>query len=426
MLHGAATAQKLAPEYAKAAQILAKDDPPLYVGKVDATIHGDLAKKFDVSGYPTLKFFVNGSPTEYNGGRTEPEIVSWLRKKTGPAAKELNTHAEVEEWNKRNEVGVVFFGNHDNFSVFESVARSSEDQQFAYCKSDDCLTHFNAKNGQVVLFKKFDNLRNDLTEYTQESLNTFLNEHSHPLVMKFDEKCAQLIFGKATPGIFFYRDPNSSDAQKYQDLALSLAQHLKGKLKVIVTGIKDGLEQRLAEYVGVTDKDLPSVRIHDTRSDLKKYNMNGDINETNILQFVKDWESGSLKAHLKSEEIPEKNDEPVKILVGKNFNDIVMDPTKDVLVEFYAPWCGHCKKLAPIYDELAKKIQHTNPNIVIAKMDSTLNEVDSVSIQGFPTLKYWPAGKKDAPMDYEGERDLNGFLAFFEKHATTKFNKEDL
>jgi len=103
-----------------------------------------------------------------------------------------------------------------------------------------------------------------------------------------------------------------------------------------------------------------------------------------------------------------------------------MDPTKDVLVEFYAPWCGHCKKLAPIYDELAKKIQHTNPNIVIAKMDSTLNEVDSVSIQGFPTLKYWPAGKKDAPMDYEGERDLNGFLAFFEKHATTKFNKEDL
>jgi len=56
---------------------------------------------------------------------------------------------------------------------------------------------------------------------------------------------------------------------------------------------------------------------------------------------------------LKSEEIPAHNDEPVKVLVGKNFEEIVYDETKDVLVEFYAPWCGHCKSLAPKYDELA-------------------------------------------------------------------------
>ncbi len=49
-----------------------------------------------------------------------------------------------------------------------------------------------------------------------------------------------------------------------------------------------------------------------------------------------------------------------------------MDSTKDVLVEYYAPWCGHCKSLAPIYDEVAKKLSN-NPNIIIAKMDSTGN-----------------------------------------------------
>jgi len=59
---------------------------------------------------------------------------------------------------------------------------------------------------------------------------------------------------------------------------------------------------------------------------------------------------------LKSEEVPETNDEPVKVLVGKNFEAIALDETKDVLVEFYAPWCGHCKTLAPKYDELAKKL----------------------------------------------------------------------
>jgi thiol-disulfide isomerase/thioredoxin len=56
---------------------------------------------------------------------------------------------------------------------------------------------------------------------------------------------------------------------------------------------------------------------------------------------------------LKSEE-PVPNNGPLTIVVGKNFDEIVRDPTKDVLVKFYAPWCGHCKKLAPVWDELAE------------------------------------------------------------------------
>jgi len=243
--------------------------------------------------------------------------------------------------------------------------------------------------------------------------------------MKFDEKCAQLIFGKATPGIFFYRDPNSSDASKWQELATALSERLGGKLKVIVTGITDGLEQRLAEYIGVTQTDLPTVRIHDTRADLKKFTLNGEVTAESLDRFVNAWEAGQLTPHLKSEEIPATNDEPVKVLVGKNFHEIVMDDTKDVLVEFYAPWCGHCKKLVPIYDELALKLKATNPNIVIAKMDSTANEVAEVSIQGFPTLKFWKKGSKSAPIDYSGERDLKGFMEFLEKNASG-FNKEEL
>lgn len=83
-----------------------------------------------------------------------------------------------------------------------------------------------------------------------------------------------------------------------------------------------------------------------------------------------------------------------------------MDNEKDVLVEYYAPWCGHCKKLAPIWDELASDLKDVS-NLVIAKFDATANEVEGLEIRGYPTLKFYPAGSKSNPIDYDGERALD-------------------
>lgn len=94
-----------------------------------------------------------------------------------------------------------------------------------------------------------------------------------------------------------------------------------------------------------------------------------------------------------------------------------MDNNKDVLVEFYAPWCGHCKQLAPKYEAAAQKLK-ANPNIVIAKVDATANEVPGVNIRSFPTLKFWPGNKKGSPVDFDGAREEDGIIQWIKDHTT--------
>ena len=74
-------------------------------------------------------------------------------------------------------------------------------------------------------------------------------------------------------------------------------------------------------------------------------------------KFAQDLLDGKLQPHVKSEDIPEPGSPgSVTVAVAKNFKEVVTDNGKDTLIEFYAPWCGHCKKLAPVYDELAEKV----------------------------------------------------------------------
>jgi len=110
----------------------------------------------------------------------------------------------------------------------------------------------------------------------------------------------------------------------------------------------------------------------------------------------------------------------VTVLTDSNFNSIVLDPTKNVLVEFYAPWCGHCKSLAPIYEKLATLFAGEK-NIVIAKLDATENP-DSASkydVSGYPTLKWFPTDDKKG-QEYDAGRDMAAFVEFVNKKAGTE------
>jgi len=87
--------KNLAPEYEAAAGLLRNNVPNLRLAKVDATVHSELAEKFEVEGYPTLKLIVNGQVSDFQGGRTANDIVNYLLKKTGPAYNKVETEEEL-------------------------------------------------------------------------------------------------------------------------------------------------------------------------------------------------------------------------------------------------------------------------------------------------------------------------------------------
>merc|ERR1719265_2439875 len=129
---------------------------------------------------------------------------------------------------------------------------------------------------------------------------------------------------------------------------------------------------------------------------MKKYPFTEEMTADGVRTFVSDFLAGKLNPTLKSEEVAaDDQTHDVVVVRGTSFADIVLENDEDVLVEFYAPWCGHCKKLAPILDEVGARLKN-NANVVIAKMDSTANEVnvDGLSVKGYPTLYFFKGNDK--------------------------------
>ncbi|KAK1411331.1 hypothetical protein QVD17_37879 [Tagetes erecta] len=417
----------LAPEYEKAASVLSSNEPPIFLAKVDADAeqNKELAGKYEVQGFPTIKILRNGGEKiqEYNGPREADGIVSYVKKQNGPASPEIKTKEDVESLIDDKKIFIVgifpkFSGKeYENFMILADKLRSTHD--FGHTTNAKLIARGDSSVTEPTLrlLKPFDELFVDYKNFEVDAMEKFIDEASTPLVTLFKQSDENQPFLSK-----YFSSTSDSKAMLFlnyehekQDLFKStfheVAGLYKGKGLIFLMGdVKDS--ENILEFFGLKEDNTPALMLQDTKG--VKY-VSKNVKVDHIAPWLKDFTDGKLTPYIKSEPIPETNDEPVKVVVTKTLKDMVLETKKNVLLEIYAPWCGHCKKLAPILDEVAVSFEQ-DPDVVIAKLDGTKNDIrdDTFDVKGFPTLYFRSSGGKI--VQYDGNRTKDDLIEFIQKN----------
>ncbi|CAN4099671.1 unnamed protein product [Withania somnifera] len=422
--------KKLAPEYEKAAQVLSQNDPPVVLAKVDANEEQNkiLTSEFDVKGFPTIKILRYGGSVvqDYKGPREADGIVSYVKKQSGPASAEIKSSEDADaviDVNKIIIVGVFPEFSGEKFENFIALAeRLRAEYDFGHTSDAKLLPRGDSSvsgsvSGPLVrLFKPFDELFVDFQEFNVDALAKLVEEatiptvtifnkdpNNHPFVIKFfsSQNAKAMLFAN------FNNDLIDTFKSKYHEVA---EQYKGSNISFLIGDVE--ASQGAFQYFGLKEDQIPLIIIQ--TNDGEKY-LKPNVEPDHIVSWVKEFKEGKVKPFKKSEPIPEVNSEPVKVVVADSFQDMVFNSGKNVLLEFYAPWCGHCKQLAPILDEVAVSFEN-DADVVIAKIDATANDIPqgTFEVQGYPTLYFNSASGKISL--YQGERTKEDIIDFIQKN----------
>jgi protein disulfide-isomerase A1 len=227
----------LAPLYDIAAETLAKLSPPLKIAKVDCTVEKKACETYDVKGFPTLKVFRNGVPSEYKGQRSAEDIVATVTKASMPVVSELtgfdftNKSAKLEAFVKSGKVALVAFLKKDakESKAFKAAAEKLDLLVASTDNEADAKKH-NVKSPAIVLFKTFDDLKNVYEgKFDEESIIEFAKSNSVPLVDDIGAENYEKYMEGGLPIAYFFTD-DASQKEKFAPALNKLAKDNKGKM----------------------------------------------------------------------------------------------------------------------------------------------------------------------------------------------------
>ncbi|CCW63187.1 unnamed protein product [Phytomonas sp. EM1] len=403
--------KKAAPEFANASDIL-KDVATL--AEVDCDKERNICKRFEVNGYPKFLLFRKGvNISTFSGQRVASEMVDYVKVQMASDTNSVSSEEEFEKVKSENPRVCLIKTKSDETELAKLVNKLIPKYKATYrfvVINDEKVSPDDSMES-ITVYRKGDDKEVFDGNLSSEALSTFLDKapvmfigtlspESIPFYSKLShEKIGILLMGSETTD------------ERIADLRL-VAKKYRNKITVISF---EGESNEVSKNIGLPeDTKYPAfVLTHDNTA----YPHPTDIqaNSSTIDAFMQKYLNGEVKPIQKSQPIPE---EPTKdgltILVGKTI-DSYIKKGKNLMIFFNAPWCGHCNKLHPIYDEFAKS--HGSDNLIISKIDGTANDFNRTmfNVNGFPTIYFIPAGSQEA-MFYNGKRTVEDLAAFVKKH----------
>ncbi|EAR90091.1 protein disulfide isomerase family A protein (macronuclear) [Tetrahymena thermophila SB210] len=161
---------------------------------------------------------------------------------------------------------------------------------------------------------------------------------------------------------------------------------------------------------GRTANDLINYALNEAKSIAQRRLSGGSSSSGNR-------QSGGSKGNANAD-----NDGDVVVLTDDNFDANVVGSKEPWFIEFYAPWCGHCKNLQPEWNKLATEMK--TEGVKVAKVDATVHPkvAQRFGVNGYPTIKFFPAGfsSDSEAVDYNGGRDASSLGSWAKEQRDAK------
>ncbi|KAG0464641.1 hypothetical protein HPP92_018805 [Vanilla planifolia] len=191
--------KRLSPVLDAAAPVLAKLSQPIVIAKLDADKYRKLASKYEIDGFPTLKLFVHGVPTEYTGPRKVDVLIRFLKKYVAPDVSVLNSDSSInnfiDEAGKHFPIFIGFgldeslfveFGKKYKKKSWFAVAKDFSEEvmvMYDFDKSPALVAIHPSYNEQSVFYGPFEGL----------SLEEFIRQNQFPLVVPIRSDTLKLV-----------------------------------------------------------------------------------------------------------------------------------------------------------------------------------------------------------------------------------------
>lgn len=413
----------LAPILDEVAVELKKRNIPTKIVAIDVEKARDLSQEQQIQGLPTLKILRNKVLSNFEiNQRTVADILTGLKKQLNPDVSKLDA-ASLGSFKEDSDLLVVGHfkdESSENAKLFHQLAATHRDSHDFGTVTDPSLIGMkNPTDSEMIVYRKSDSgVVRHQGKWTLEDLSEFLRSESLPLVGELTDKTFTHYI-RANKSILFFFYGDEAQKKEFTPLMQTMANEFQKSFSFgFCDGVKNGY---YAKLLALKEK-WPGVVAHDLHTQLKwVLNQDQPVEEAMFRNFLKGVVDGTLAPSYKSQENVEVKKGDLYQATANTFADVVIHNDKDVLVEFYAPWCQHCIKLESTLQDLGKKVN--SENIIVVQFNAADNDVPmiaSAEIQGYPTLKLYKAFDKTNPIDYTKERSLEGFLNFLSETAHHK------